>query len=313
MIVLIGGSGFIGSNLAFKLKKKKINFKILDIKANPKLESYTTIVNILDKKNLIKYIPINSIIINLAAVHHDDEKTADYYLVNVEGSKNICEVASLNKCKKIIFFSSVSVYGVAKSYADENSPLNPNNHYGKSKKKAEMVYLAWNKKHQNNTLVILRPTAIFGPGNRGNIFNLINQIYKGPIFLVGSGKNTKSLAYLENITDFILYILSIKKKIMICNYVDKPQLTLKELISFCKKEFNQDENIKKIPYIVLFAFALTLDLLSFIFNKKFKINRARIKKFTAESSYQANLNGFVPIFSLKEGLKQTIKKEFNIF
>ena len=100
---------------------------------------------------------------------------------------------------------------------------------------------------------------------------------------------------------------------MICNYVDKPQLTLKELISFCKKEFNQDENIKKIPYIVLFAFALTLDLLSFIFNKKFKINRARIKKFTAESSYQANLNGFVPKFSLKEGLKQTIKKEFNIF
>jgi nucleoside-diphosphate-sugar epimerase len=313
MIILVGGSGFIGSNLAFKLIKKKINFRILDIKINPKLIAHTTIVNILDKKKLINCIPANSVIINLAAVHYDDEKTEDYYLVNVQGSKNLCAAALLKNCRRIIFFSSVSVYGFAKPFADENSPQNANNHYGKSKKKAELAYLNWNIKNKNNKLVILRPTAIFGPGNRGNIFNLINQIYKGPIFIVGNGKNTKSLAYIENITDFILYILPLKDKIMIHNYVDEPQLTLKELIIFCKIKFNNTENIKKIPYFILFGSAFILDFLSFIFNKKFKINRMRIKKLVTESSYKANLNGFVPKYTLKQGLEKTIKKEFDIF
>lgn len=313
MIVLIGGSGFIGSNLASKLKKKKIAFKILDIKINKELENFTTLVNILDKKKLVRHIPLNSIIINLAAVHHDDEKKRDYYSVNVEGSKNICEAALLNKCKKIIFFSSVSVYGLAKPFADENFPQNADNHYGKSKKKAEIVYLEWSKIHKNNKLAIIRPTAVLGPGNRGNIFNLIHQIYKGPVFIVGSGKNIKSLAYLENVTDYILYILSLKKKIFISNYVDQPQLTLKEIIILCNKAFNNKNNIIKIPYVIAFLFAFILDLVSYIFNKKFKINRIRIKKLVSETSYQANFGSFKPSYSLKDGLRETIKKEFGIF
>lgn len=313
MIVLVGGSGFIGSNLASKLIRKNINFKILDIKVNKKFSKYTSIVNILDKKNLTNNIPINSIIINFAAVHYDNEKIEDYYSVNVDGSKNLCEVATFKNCRKIIFISSVSVYGFARPFSDEDCPQNPNNHYGKSKKKAEGVYLEWNKKNENNELVILRPTATFGPGNRGNIFNLINQIYKGPIFIIGNGKNTKSLAYVENVTDFILYIISLKKKIIVSNYIDEPQLTLKELITFCNEQFNRNKSVKKVPYIIVFLFVIMLDFISYIFKKKFKINSIRIKKLISESSYKANLRGFVPRYNLKEGLRETIKREFSIF
>jgi nucleoside-diphosphate-sugar epimerase len=313
MIVLVGGSGFIGSNLASKLIRKNINFKILDIKVNKKFSKYTSIVNILDKKNLTNNIPINSIIINFAAVHYDNEKIEDYYSVNVDGSKNLCEVATFKNCRKIIFISSVSVYGFARPFSDEDCPQNPNNHYGKSKKKAEGVYLEWNKKNENNELVILRPTATFGPGNRGNIFNLINQIYKGPIFIIGNGKNTKSLAYVENVTDFILYIISLKKKIIVSNYIDEPQLTLKELITFCNEQFNRNKSVKKVPYIIVFLFVIMLDFTSYIFKKKFKINSIRIKKLISDSSYTANLRGFVPRYNLKEGLRETIKREFSIF
>ena len=56
-----------------------------------------------------------------------------------------------------------------------------------------------------------------------------------------------------------------------------------------------------------------LDFISYIFKKKFKINSIRIKKLISESSYKANLRGFVPRYNLKEGLRETIKREFSIF
>ena len=312
MIVLIGGSGFIGSNLAYKLKQYKKDFKILDINLNPEFKNWTVIVNILDKNNLIKNIPANSVIINLAAIHRDDEKREDYYSVNVEGSKNICEAAELKNCKKIIFLSSVAIYGFAKPFSDENSFQNPYNYYGKSKKKAEKIYLNWNKESQDNQLIIIRPTAVFGPGNRGNIFTLINQIYKGPFFMVGKGKNTKSIAYIENVTDFIIHLLWLRKKLVITNYVDEPQLTLHELIMFCKKELKDNTKLKTIPFQVIFFVAIIFDFISFFVNKKFKISKIRIKKFITESSYSSNFNGFVAKHSLKDGLSVTIKKQFNI-
>jgi len=312
MIVLIGGSGFIGSNLASKLKKKKKSFKILDINVNPKFEYCTKIVDILDKSSLIKNIPAHSVIINLAAIHRDDEKKDDYYLVNVNGSRNICEVAELKNCKKIIFFSSVAVYGFAKPFADESCFKNPYNHYGNSKKKAEKIYLNWNKKNKNNKLVIIRPTAVFGPGNRGNIFNLINQIYKGPFFMIGNARNVKSIAYIENVTDFTIYLLSFTKKKVICNYVDEPQLSLNELIIFIRKELKIENKLIRIPYPVIFFVASIFDFISFIFNKKFKISRIRVRKFITDSSYRSNCNGFLANFSLKDGLRRTIKKQFNV-
>ena len=85
MIVLIGGAGFIGSCIAQKLNKENKDFIILDIKRSELFEKKTKIVNILDKKKLEDFIPKNSIIINLAAVHRDDDAVDDYYLVNVKG------------------------------------------------------------------------------------------------------------------------------------------------------------------------------------------------------------------------------------
>ena len=310
MIILIGGAGFIGSYLAAELHKKKINFLILDLKKSKVFKEKTKIVNILNIQKLRNYIPSKSTIINLAAVHRDDDHVKDYYLVNVKGSKNICKIASEKKCRNIIFFSTVAVYGKAKFLANEKSPKKPYNHYGISKKEAEEVYMKWNYEHKNNNLKIIRPPAVFGIGNRGNIFNLISQIRKGPFFMIGDGKNIKSLAYVENLIRFTLYLLKYKLKCSIHNYVDKPQMSLIELINFIKEQFNIKSSTKYIPYFLALLVGIFFDIFSKILKKKFRISKVRVDKFITESSYSANLLGFKPRYNLKNALKKTILEEF---
>jgi GlcNAc-P-P-Und epimerase len=312
MIVLIGGAGFIGSCIAEKLKKENKEFVILDIKQNELFEKKTKIVNILDKKKLEDFIPENSTIINLAAVHRDDDAVDDYYLVNVKGSENICEIAIKKNCKNIFFFSTVAVYGKAPPLADEKTDQKPFNHYGKSKKQAEEVYLDWRKKDENHSLTIIRPTAVFGKGNRGNIFNLISQIKKGPFFMIGNGNNIKSIAFVENLVEFTLYLLRLKKKTKIHNYVDEPQMTLKELVLFIRVQFNIKTRLRYLPYSIAFLGGTIFDFLSKILNKKLKISRVRVEKFIIESSYSANLSGYKRTYNLREALKKTIVEEFNI-
>ena len=76
----------------------------------------------------------------------------------------------------LIFTSSVAVFGLNKNNPDENFPVDPFNHYGKSKLKAENIIRDWyNKKPTKRSVTIIRPTVIFGERNRGNVFNLLNK------------------------------------------------------------------------------------------------------------------------------------------
>ena len=53
---------------------------------------------------------------------------------------------------------------------------------------------------------------MFGINNRGNIYNLLSQIYNGPFFMIGKGENVKSIAYVENLADFLIYCINLNKK-----------------------------------------------------------------------------------------------------
>ena len=50
------------------------------------------------------------------------------------------------------------------------------------------------------SLVIVRPAAVFGEGNRGNVYQLLRQIASRRFVMVGSGHNRKSMAYVGNVS-----------------------------------------------------------------------------------------------------------------
>jgi nucleoside-diphosphate-sugar epimerase len=70
----------------------------------------------------------------------------------------------------IIFTSTVAVYGFAKIGTEESGKIAPFNDYGRTKYEAEEVFKAWQAEApEERTLVIIRPTVVFGEQNRGNV------------------------------------------------------------------------------------------------------------------------------------------------
>ena len=200
-ITVIGGSGFVGTNLCRQLSLKQQDFEIVDLKMSNQFPEKCKIADVRDAESLRNTIT-GDVVVNLAAVHRDDVRDkSEYQRTNVNGAENVALVCTEKGISKIVFTSTVAVYGFAEPGTDESGEINPFNEYGRTKFEAEEKLRAW-QAQSDNSLIIVRPTVIFGEGNRGNVFNLLNQIASGKFLMVGKGENKKSMAYIGNVVAF---------------------------------------------------------------------------------------------------------------
>jgi GlcNAc-P-P-Und epimerase len=313
IITIIGGSGFVGTNLCKSFRNKGILFEIIDLKVSKTFPKETKIADVRDLK-LLSLAITGNIIINLAAIHRDDVKDkTTYYTTNVIGAKNIITVSKQKNIKKIIFTSSVAVYGFVTSKTNEDGEISPFNEYGKTKFEAEKLFRAWNNETKNS-LIIIRPTVIFGEGNRGNVFNLFNQIYNNRFIMIGNGKNKKSIAYIANVVAFIEKCLIENIDFGLFNYVDGPNINMNKFIKLIRRVIKNKENIGiRLPYWLGLVIGYIFDFISFILNKKFSISSIRVKKFCSSSEFTSeknDLEDFVAPYSLEDGIFKTLSYEF---
>lgn len=314
-LIIVGGSGFIGTRLTDRLIKSDIDLTIIDKVKSLKFPFKTRIADVRSIDDLVESVESNAIIVNLAAEHRDDVYPRSlYHDVNVTGARNICAVAELKNLKTVIFTSSVAVYGFAPIGTNESGSVNPFNDYGKTKYKAELVYKQWQQKDpKNRTLVIIRPTVVFGERNRGNVYNLLKQIVSGRFVMVGNGLNRKSMAYVENVAAFLEYSMSFKPGVHIYNYIDKPDFTMNDLVGQVNKLLGRPSKIKfRLPYIIGLVIGRLFDLAAKILGRKFPISSIRVKKFCANSVYESAIShtGFVPPVGLKDAIERTVRYEF---
>jgi nucleoside-diphosphate-sugar epimerase len=315
-VCVIGGSGFIGTRLVRRLRsKEQLSVQITDkspSKAHPDL---VTLGDVRLIEQLRASIPCESVIVNLAAEHRDDVRPLSLYdEVNVGGAKNICNVAREKRIQTIIFTSTVAVYGFAPIGTDETGEIAPFHDYGRTKFEAEQVFKAWQAQApKERTLVIIRPTVVFGEQNRGNVYNLLRQIASGKFVMVGSGENRKSMAYVENIAAFIEYSMSFKPGVHIYNFIDKPDFSMNQLVGSVKRILGQPEEISfRLPFSLGYAIGKGFDLVASFTGKRLAISSIRVKKFCANSVYNTAIDetGFVAPVPLGQALEQTIRHEF---
>ncbi|CAI9679884.1 NAD-dependent epimerase/dehydratase family protein [Elizabethkingia anophelis] len=315
-IAVIGGSGFVGTRLIdILVSTGQYNLLNIDKNVSGKFPDITVIGNVMDKGTLISQLQGTDVVVLLAAEHRDDVTPVSlYYDVNVEGMKNTLEAMEVNGVKRIVFTSSVAVYGLDKNNPDESFPAEPFNHYGKSKWEAELVLQEWQKKHADWNVNVIRPTVIFGEGNRGNVFNLLNQIANGKFMMIGNGNNQKSMSYIGNVIAFIHFLIENQKEgYNVYNYVDKPDFTTNDLVHHTSEILNKNIPTTHIPYWLGMLGGYGFDILAWLTRKKLNISSVRVKKFCAVTQYdstKAMSSGFVPPYTMEEGLERMLNEEF---
>jgi GlcNAc-P-P-Und epimerase len=314
-ILVTGGSGFIGTNLVADLLGEGHNVTIYDKLKSETYPDLCIVADVRDKEMLTRSMRGINAVYHLAAEHRDDVHPISlYYDVNVGGAENIIYALEKNDVKRLIFTSTVAVYGLNSEEPSENSPVKPFNDYGKSKYEAETIFNKWADSDLSHSLITVRPTVIFGEKNRGNVYNLLNQLASGKFIKVGKGINRKSMGYILNLTSFLSTLLESEPGQFAYNYSDKPDLCMNELIKIFHNTLGKNPKVNfQIPYALGLMGGYCYDMLAKITGKTYPISSIRIKKFCADTVINADKlqqTGFVPSYTLAEGLSRMIKSEF---
>lgn len=315
-IALIGASGFIGTRI-LDILKDDANYEVKNIDLQPShfFNEVTVIGDVRDQEQMNRELKGFDVVVLLAAQHRDDVTPVSlYYDTNVNGMEVTLKAMAENGIKRLVFFSSVAVYGLNKNNPDENHPADPFNHYGKSKWQAELLLQKWFETHEDWNIDIVRPTVVFGERNRGNVYNLLKQISSGKFLMVGKGENKKSMAYVGNVAAFVKYMIDeVKTGYNVFNYIDKPDNDMNKLVYHVGKVLNKKIPATHFPYWLGMMGGYCFDILSKVSGKKFSVSSVRVKKFCATTEFDAtkvHSCGFKPPYTLDEGLARTLEFEF---
>jgi len=207
-VVVIGSTGFIGSNIFYSLDKAK-EYDLIGIAKNE--------VD-LSKKNshvaLSNYLTSDCIVIMCAGVKKQLGDNLEIFEKNLNIINNFCRAVSRISPQKIIYFSSASVYGEDVAYSEkisEKTPAQPSTYYGIAKYTAERLIerTCTDNKMQ---LVIIRPPLTYGKddlslgyGPTGFTYKAIN---KEEIILWGDGTEYREFVYVEDVSKIISRLLN---------------------------------------------------------------------------------------------------------
>ena len=271
-VLITGGSGFLGSNLAKFLLNKNYKIKVVDNISRGQKKYLSGIIDkidfvngdIRDYKFIKKHLNNISVVFHLAAINGTKNfyaKPDEVLDVGINGTYSI--INAINESKqvdKLIFASSSEVYQTPKIIpTDENININfpnlknPRYSYGISKVVGEVLCNMALRKDINYS--IFRPHNIYGPamGNDHVIPELILKILKENqkpkniinLNIQGSGKETRSFCYIDDAIRQIYLILKKGKNKETYNIGNEEQTSILDLAKKILKNFNKNYLIKK--------------------------------------------------------------------
>jgi nucleoside-diphosphate-sugar epimerase len=220
-ITLLGGAGYIGSNLVLNKKLKKNNLTIIDrfYFGSEFLEKNINLIK-KDIRNVKSKDFVNqNIVIDLASLSNDPTSDLDKKLtfdINYLGRVNCAKKAKKAGVNKYIFMSSCSVYGKNSEFnLSEKSKTDPVSEYARTCLLAEKEILTLSD--NSFQVTSLRNSTVYGSSNRMRFDLVVNlmtatSFYENKIYIMGGGNQNRPLININDICGYILEIIECKTK-----------------------------------------------------------------------------------------------------
>ncbi len=209
-IFLFGHTGFIGKNIYNYLSSYK-EYNLIGVSSET-----IDLTDVNSPLLLQKILTPGSIIIMCVGVKKQLGDDINIFGKNIIIINNFIKVISKIPVKKIIYFSSASVYGEDVAYTEkinEETPVQLRSYYGIAKYTAESL-LKKNCFETKTQLIILRPPLIYGKDDISRGYGPTGFVYKAinneKIILWGDGKELREFIYIEDIVKIVGALLKIK-------------------------------------------------------------------------------------------------------
>jgi 2-alkyl-3-oxoalkanoate reductase len=206
-VMVTGGTGFTGTALVKRLLDEGHQVVALDYKEGVKPQELrargaeVVIGSVTDRDLVRRCMAGVDVVQHLAAAFRELNVPESHYdEVNVGGTRNVLEEAAKAGVKKFIYCSTCGVHGnVENPPGDENAPIVPADYYQRTKYQAEPMVLDFNR--QGLPALIIRPAAIYGPGDPERFWMIFKRVKKGVFPMFGNGKTLYHPVYVDNLVD----------------------------------------------------------------------------------------------------------------
>ncbi|MDD5736856.1 MAG: NAD-dependent epimerase/dehydratase family protein [Candidatus Omnitrophica bacterium] len=269
-VLITGGMGFVGSNLAISLESRGAKVTLVDSMVrdtggnlfNIKDISEKVLVNfsdVRDEHSMNFLVRGKDIMFNLAGqVSHIDSMVDPYTDLDINARSQLSILEACRKYNpgiKIVYASTRQVYGRPEYLpVDERHPLNPVDINGVNKLSGEWYHVLYNSVYGIKT-VSLRMTNTFGPrllmkhSRQGFIGWFVRQVIEGrEIRIFGDGRQLRDLNYIDDVVDALLICAendNLNGKIF--NLGNHPPITLEEIAKLLIK-INRGGKYRLIPF-----------------------------------------------------------------
>jgi nucleoside-diphosphate-sugar epimerase len=205
-ILVTGGTGFTGTALVRRLLGEGHSVVALDYKEGLACEALRTqgaqvvIGSVTDRAAVERSMKGVEFVFHLAAAFRELNVPNSFYdEVNVEGTRIVLEAAKRERVRKFVYCSTCGVHGnVQHPPANEDAPIRPADYYQRTKYEAEPLV---KREAGDMEVVILRPAAIYGPGDPERFFMIFKRVAKGTFPMFGSGRTLYHPLYIDNLVD----------------------------------------------------------------------------------------------------------------
>lgn len=315
-ILVTGGTGFTGKALMRRLLEMGHEVVALDYKEGHKTQELrdwgaeVVLGSVTDPKVVRRSMEGAEVVHHVAAAFREmDQPQSFYYDVNVGGTRNVLQAALDLGVRKVVYCSTCGVHGnVDHPPGGEDAPIQPADYYQRTKFEGELVAREYPDKGLDVT--ILRPAAIYGPGDPERFFLIFRRVAKGTFPMFGDGKTYYHPLYIDNLVDaFVLAMEPGKGRGQAYLIADEQYLEIEDLVRRVGKALNVDVKVPHYPVWPVVAaghvvekVCRPLGITPPIFPRRvdwYRQNRAfRIDKAKRDLGYQ-------PRVGIDEGLQRT--------
>jgi nucleoside-diphosphate-sugar epimerase len=320
-VLVTGASGCVGPRVVQALHSAGYGVRIFSLDAPPSalippcVEVGTG--DITDEAAVRAVMAGAQAVIHMAAllhqVHPGSSMDSEYRRINVGGTATVVRAALDYPVRRIVFFSTISVYGPwGGRVLSEDSVPQPDTSYARTKLDAEKIVLEARGPGGEPIGTVLRPGAVYGSRVKGNYRKLVQAIAHGRFIRVSKGRNRRALIYDKDAARAAVLVMQHPRAAGgIFNVSDGQQHSINDIVAAICKALGRPPPRLYVPLGPARWMAGILDRTAGLLGRSLSL-AASLKKYTEDvaidsARIQREL-GFAAQFSLEDGWREAIEE-----